>query len=470
MTAWPQVPDESPAIRPLDGTLPTPEERQLVDALQSLPPSLFRSRLRRAFELIASDDAGALARVDAMIATNDPERLEELAGRSWPEPEDRAAATLSELGGVEYVEDLIRPGRIVVVAAEEGTGKSYAVSGELAIRVAAGGGAFAGTWPILRRGPVLVLSEMHADDDYAREAAILDSLELTRASLAGRYYRLSLASAARDKPALQVAEWRDWIAVWLRQHAALLAVFDTATAAAQVDPWGGDIQAIYRGLRVMLEQSPELCVVLVVHLKKPQGRGGERRISDVIGEWGRWCDVLLLLERDGDTRVKLSSRKRVRHERRIVAVKRDGLLVDPQDLTDGSAPKVPQAEVVAAILAEPGISQKQLAARLGVTEPTARTYARTAEQAGLVRRESRSDGPGFALFAVATGDEGVKGGETRSLHPVPHPSKGAESQEGGEGVQQLYIAAPPLSFTPLDPADESEEELLAQLRLEDASS
>ncbi len=79
---------------------------------------------------------------------------------------------------MEYVEDLIRPGRIVVVAAEEGSGKSYAIGGELAIRVAVAGGSFAGTWPVLRQGPVLYVSEMHADDDFGREATVLGSLEL----------------------------------------------------------------------------------------------------------------------------------------------------------------------------------------------------------------------------------------------------------------------------------------------------
>jgi hypothetical protein len=94
----------------------------------------------------------------------------------FPEPEDRGTATLSELGGVEYAEDFLRPGRVVTVAAEEGAGKSYAFAGELAVRVAVAGGSFAGTWPILRTGPVLYMSEMHADDDFGREATVLDSL------------------------------------------------------------------------------------------------------------------------------------------------------------------------------------------------------------------------------------------------------------------------------------------------------
>jgi hypothetical protein len=118
----------------------------------------------------------------------------------FPEPEDRGTATLSPLGGVEYVDDLIRPGRVVVVAAEEGAGKSYAIGGELAIRVAVAGGSFAGTWPVLRTGPVLYLSEMHTDDDYGREATVLSSLGLERAALAGRYYRLPLMTAAGGRP------------------------------------------------------------------------------------------------------------------------------------------------------------------------------------------------------------------------------------------------------------------------------
>jgi hypothetical protein len=322
---------------------------------------------------------------------------EEPASSQWPLPEDRGTATLSELGGIEYVEDLIRPGRIVVVAAEEATGKSYAISGELAIRQAVAGGSFAGTWPILQTGPVLVLSEMHADDDFAREEVILGSLDLTRESLAGRYYRLTLASAAHDKPVLQVPEWRQWITAWLRDHNALLAVFDTATGAAQIDPWGVDIQAVYRSLRVMLEEYPELAIVLIVHLKKPQGRG-ERRISDVLGEWGRWCDVLLLMERDGETRVKLTTRKRVRSERRIVATKRDGLLVDPQEL-EGSGPKVPIGTVVAAIASAPGIDATTLAATLGVTKRTAQRYAAEAENDGQARHDNGGPKGGFRYFA-----------------------------------------------------------------------
>jgi hypothetical protein len=292
----------------------------------------------------------------------------------FPEPEDRGTATLSALGDVEYVEDLIRPGRIVVWAAEEGAGKSYAVGGELAIRVAAAGGLFAGTWPVVRTGPVLDMSEMHPDDDYVRETTVLASLGLDRSALIGCYFRLPLMTAAGGKPALTVPEWCAWITGWLRGRAALLLIVDTATAATQVDPWGTAIQAVYTALRVMLAEYPALAIILVVHVKKPQGRG-ERRLSDVLGEWGRWCDVVVLQENDGASleRARLTVRKRVRHERRIVATKRGGLLVDPTEPTVGGR-KVDNAACRATFLTNDVWTAAEFAKAIGVTKPTAVKY------------------------------------------------------------------------------------------------
>jgi hypothetical protein len=303
----------------------------------------------------------------------------------FPEPEDRGAAVLSALGDVEYVADFIRPGRIVTWAAEEGSGKSYAVGGELAIRVAIAGGSFAGTWPVLRTGPVLYLSEMHADDDYGREETVLSSLDLERSALVGRYFRLPLMTAAGGRPALMVPEWRAWVTGWLRDAGALLLIVDTATGATQVDPWGPEIQAVYAALRVMLAEYPDLAIVLLIHLKKPQGRG-ERRISDVLGEWGRWCDVVVIQENDGGglARARLTVRKRVRHERRIIVTKADGLLIDPQDLDEERTTKVPAAAVLEAIAAEPGIGLAALGKRLEVSKDTAGNYVRTLEKAGSV--------------------------------------------------------------------------------------
>ena len=64
----------------------------------------------------------------------------------------------------------------------------------------------------------------------------------------------------------------------------------------------------------------------------------------------------------------------MRHERRIVATKADGLLIDPQDTTEGYGPKVPLEQVIDAVREAPGLSIKALALRLGVSRGTARTY------------------------------------------------------------------------------------------------
>jgi hypothetical protein len=329
------------------------------------------------------------------------ELLDDLERYAFPEPEDRGTATLSSLGEVAYTDDLLRPGRIVVWAGEEGSGKSYSASGELAIRTAVAGGTFA-VWSVLRSGPVLVLSEMHADDDYDREATVLASLGIERAALTGRYYRLSLMTAAGDTPVLDDDAWRTWIVEWMRERGVLLLIFDTASSATRIDPWGEEIRALFRHLRLMLANYPELAIVLTVHLKKPQGRG-ERRISDVIGEWGRWADVLVLQENVGasTTQARLTLRKRVRTERRITATKAGGLLVDAADVTDGpTGPKVPLEDVVARIVESPGLSLAQLGVRLGVVKATAGNYAEAAEAAGLIERQKSGPRGAYALYPV----------------------------------------------------------------------
>ncbi len=324
----------------------------------------------------------------------------EEAPPGWPEPEDRSTATLSEQGGVEYVQDQVRPGRITVWAAEEGSGKSFTTSGELGIRVAVAGGKVAETWPVVGCGGVLVLSEMHADDDFEREALVLGALGYSRSSLADRYFRLSLMTAAYGKPCLREPGWRDWCVEWCRAHQVVLLIVDTATGATDVDPWGRDIQAVYRDLRLMLEQYPALAIILVVHCKKPQGRAHQREISDVLGEWGRWADIVILQERDGLARAKLTTYKRVRRPRRIVATQKEGLLVEAREITDAGAPKVPLDRVIETITATPGMTHAELATSLGVSKRTVGNYVNTAVAQGLARVEPSGARKTLLIFPV----------------------------------------------------------------------
>lgn len=382
--------------------------------------------------------------------------LIEQGEHGFPDPEDRGTATLSALGEVAYTDDLLRPGRIVVWAGEEGSGKSYTVSGELAIRTAVAGGTFA-VWPVLRTGPVLVLSEMHSDDDHGREETVLASLGLERAALGGRLYRLSLMTAAGMTPALDDAAWRPWIVEWMRERGVLLLVIDTATSATTIDPWGEEIRALFRRLRLMLADYPELAIILTVHLKKPTGRG-ERRISDVIGEWGRWADVLVLQENVGAslTQARLTLRKRVRTERRIVATKAGGLLVDATDADMPSGPRVPLEDVVAAIVERPGVTAAQLGSRIGVTKRTAQTYAEAAEAEGLIERRRGGPRGSIALYPVeVTGKAGNTG--KQGAFPVLAQSSPSDWESGKPRMGKRGSRLPLRSG---DIPQQSEEELL----------
>lgn len=317
--------------------------------------------------------------------TVDPVTGEVLVDNPWPEPENRGKATLSEQGNVEYVEDLIKPGRIVVWAAEEGSGKSYTVDGELAIRMVAAGGSLAGTWPIVGTHRVLVLSEMHGDDDYEREDVVLKSLNLTRTALDGTYWRLPLMTAAHGQPCLQVPEWCSWCIEWSKTQGIHLLIVDTATGATDVNPWGHEMQAVYRQLRLMLDAYPELAIVLIVHCKKPQpGAKPERRITDVLGEWGRWCDVIVMQERETLSSVKLTTYKRVRHMRKILATQKDGLLIDPISLDNAAGSKVPMSRVITVIEENSGLTLHELADLLGVSKRTASKYADDCEIKGAI--------------------------------------------------------------------------------------
>ena len=361
-------------------------------------------------------------------------------------PEDRGGATLSDLGQTEYIEDLGRPGRIIVVPAEEGTGKTVGIVGELGIRMALAGGSFAETWPIVTKGPVLVLSEQHPDDDYYNESRVLEALGHERSELAGRYYRLPLMTAAGGAPALMVPEWREYITGWMRDHKVLMLVVDTATGATQVKPWGEEIQAVYRALRLMIAEYPALMVVLLLHMKKPSGRG-ERGMSDVLGEWGRWCDVVLLMENDGSSleRVKLTTRKRVRRQRKVMVTKRDFLLVDPVDLDEATGPKVPAAAVLKAITAEPGMTFVELGKVLGVSKDTAARYVRSlGEQVLIQQGENRTKrvypGAERAVLSAAVPQGAAQASAVPVAVPgavaVPHAARTYIGAAGGAAVPE----------------------------------
>lgn len=298
---------------------------------------------------------------------------------TWEPPEDRSQAVLSDWGDVEYVEDIGRPGRIIVVAAEEGTGKSYAFQGELGLRLAAAGGHWAETYEVLSNGPVLVVSEMPADEDFQREEQIMASLGITRAQLAGRYFRQDLNTAAMGHQILDSEQWRNNFLRWAEEHKPIALIIDPTTSATDADAWGKELRSMFRQLRLIQKAQPQLLIILVVHMKKPQGKGNAnqmRQIDAVMGEYGRLNDVTIMMQNDGNSldTVILSVRKRVKNQRRIRLTKRGGLLVDPQPIDNAPQPKVGLDHVHDIIREHPGITLMDLATKLEVAKRTASGY------------------------------------------------------------------------------------------------
>ena len=106
----------------------------------------------------------------------------------------------------------------------------------------------------------------------------------------------------------------------------------------------------------------------------------------------------MTLEAEGATRTRIATHKRVRKPRRIVATKRDGLLVEAKDADAEGGPKVPLEDVARAVGESPGIDKAGLAARLGVSARTVLDYVATAEKAGLLRREKTGPRGAFTFY------------------------------------------------------------------------
>jgi hypothetical protein len=220
-----------------------------------------------------------------------------------------------------------------------------------------------------------------------------------------------------------------------------VVIFDTATVATQVKPWGEAMQDVFTTLRAMLDSYRELAIVLVLHLRKPQGPE-TRGISDVLGEWGRWSDVVVLMQNDRDSldRVRLATRKRVKRQRRILVEKVGGLLVNPVDLDVPPAPKTSLDKVVEAVASAQHMTFAELATTLGVGRSTALRYVAEGEAAGLL-----------VVTGVAGGGRGKQRQISLSSETVQtvqeHMDSFVDSLTGGESASERENSAGKLSTT-----------------------
>lgn len=252
---------------------------------------------------------------DFLAATVDPPELAAMRRR-----EDATPAELRPVSSIErpvdvdvaLVEDLVRPGSIVVLAAPEGLGKTR-MAQELAIRCAAGRGAVFGRYRVPRPIRVALIDEENGEAQLWREEeAVLAALDVSRAALDG-LWRVSFAGLHLARPDRQA-----WLRAQLHRARPELVIIDTGGAVVD-DEWGPSLKDGIRFLRELIRDFG-CAFVILVHLTKPgrersPGAGGERihgsALSDVMGQWTRHADVVLVASDLGADRVRLAVRKRI---------------------------------------------------------------------------------------------------------------------------------------------------------------
>lgn len=206
------------------------------------------------------------------------------------------------------IRDLLRPGKLMLIAASEGVGKSY-VRKEMEIRLATGTGALFGHYTIARPVRVGTVDEENGpDEEYRRDEEILTALGLSRTDLDGRYRRASFLGLNLNDPRTQ-----DYLR---RQVDGGLDVLFLDTGGSMVDEeYGAPLRGAIRFLRTLLRQHPTLSIVLSVHMVKPsrdpKAVAQKRRpLSDVMGQWTRSPDVVAVLTDLGADRFRWELVKR----------------------------------------------------------------------------------------------------------------------------------------------------------------
>jgi hypothetical protein len=229
----------------------------------------------------------------------------------WPQPASERQANREDDAWI--IDGVLRPGRLLILAAAEGVGKSYARL-EVAIRCATGSGALFGHYPIPERVRVLTVDvENGAEEEARREDEVLEALELARADL-GDYWTVSLGGLSLTDPRDQ-RYLREAVS---RVHPAVL-ILDTGSSMVG-DEWGTELKDAVRFLRELAGESG-CAIVVCVHLVKPSRQQRKTKdapvhgqeLADVMGQWTRSADSVALMSSAGPDRMLWTMRKRVSH-------------------------------------------------------------------------------------------------------------------------------------------------------------
>jgi hypothetical protein len=232
------------------------------------------------------------------------------------------------------VEDIARPSAIVVVASPEGLGKSY-IRKETELRLGSGKGPLFGRFAIDRPFVVATFEEENGpEEEWRRDEQVLAALDITRKHLGDRVHRVSY-------PGLDLthADPQEYVRGEVEAVGADVVWLDTGGSMVG-EEWGEPMKQVFRFLR-----SLDVTVFLNVHLVKPargQARGGASHgstLTDVMGQWTRQADAVLVMSDLGEGRARVLVRKRV-PKRDLVMAQQNGLWVVVDEGTGaGSDPK-----------------------------------------------------------------------------------------------------------------------------------
>jgi hypothetical protein len=378
------------AERAAEEELPlTAEQQAEIDAIEAEATRTGKSRVDLLNERRPLGDRradGGSAHDDARRHAPEPEAAEP-AERPWPRPRsvvDPAAA----MADVWHTDGIARPGRLVVIAAAEGVGKSYARL-EWSIRLATGHGALFNHYRIAKACRVLTFDvENGEEEETRREEEVLARLGLARSDL-GDYWSVSLEGLQLIDPADQV-----YIRAAIERSSPAVVFFDTGSSMVG-DEWGAELKAAIRFLRGLARQFG-CTVVVLVHLvkpvraasngkanrKPPEGSQHGTSLSDVMGQWTRQADTVAMMASTGGDRVVWTVRKRAPHSQ--VVLRAEGGTFDIVQVLAGEDLGVGIMERIHGCIATGYADTASIAAYLEIAERTVFRHLAKLRKAGRV--------------------------------------------------------------------------------------
>jgi AAA domain len=306
---------------------------------------------------------------------------------TYPKPTLLSQLVKPPWADAHLVRGLLPMGEDLVVAADDGVGKSHFIN-ELAFRVALVGGDAAGMWPIERRAPVCILSEMSDAEDWRRREALQRAFDLTRDELGVLIYRQRMRKTTTSGNPVADPCWVEDHIAWLRDTRIGLDIYDTAQGATGIDPWGAEFQSVFERFGQMRDEVPGLSTILAVHLNQGE-HARPVNMKRVMGHWTKRAYGVLLMSRVGRTVIEFAPEKNVRLlTDRFRADYATGLLVpvgSPKTAPEAVAPPTPGEKVTkvsrsdqsrAIPVAPDCTSVLDFAKALGVGKSTAEVYIR----------------------------------------------------------------------------------------------